>query len=234
MYNGMINEDSHPAKTIRRSKKLLLICFLLITSILLSSCEAIWQYKANLYRIRDFSSAVADEFGKLSIKDCIIDDEEKTFTITYSGPKTIAEFDQIREAINSYLAKNPDFFLNDGYSVTVYFDIGSRRNFVSNNIMLTNRKQPFDEDNDKLYESLAYMEIGNSFDSGYTISQLEGHCTTLKGIALNGVPLDDVEVLKNLPELESVDLISGYSNSERSQLQLALPECEVTSVQQTA
>ena len=40
-------------------------------------------------------------------------------------------------------------------------------------------------------------------------------------------------VLKNLPELESVDLISGYSNSERSQLQLALPECKVTSVRQS-
>jgi hypothetical protein len=56
----------------------------------------------------------------------------------------------------------------------------------------------------------------------------------LKGIALKDVPLDDVGVLKNLPVLESVELIRGYSNSEYYQLKLALPECEVTSVRQSA
>ena len=233
MDKRMTNEDSHPAKTIRRSKKLLLICILLLISFLLSSCESIWQYKANLYRIRDFSSAVADEFGELSIKDCIIDDEKKTFTMTYTGPETIAEFDQIREIINDFLAGNPDFFLNDSYSITISCNVYYGRR-TSGSCMITNRKYPYDEKNDDLYENLACMEISNGYEGTYEISQLEGHCTTLKAIALNGVPLNDVDVLKNLPELESVELISGYSNSEYYQLKLALPECEVTSVRQSA
>ena len=231
METVMINTDAFSANRIARNNKLLLICFLLL-SLLLSSCESRWQYNANLYRMRDFTSAVADEFDELSITAVAIDDEEKIFSMTYTGPETIAEFDQIRETINDYLAGNPDFFLNDNYSITVSFYVYTGR-LTSGNGMITNRKFPYDEKNDELYENLAFMEISNGYEGSYEIPQIEGHCTTLKGIALDDIPLDDVEVLKNLPELESVQLISGYSNSERSQLQLALPECKVTSVRQS-
>ena len=112
METVMINTDAFSANRIARNNKLLLICFLLL-SLLLSSCESRWQYNANLYRMRDFTSAVADEFDELSITAVAIDDEEKIFSMTYTGPETIAEFDQIRETINDYLAGNPDYFLND-------------------------------------------------------------------------------------------------------------------------
>ncbi len=218
---------------IGKAAKLLLICFLLLTPLLLSSCESRWQYNANLYRIQDFSRAMKEDFEDLSITDVGIDDEEKNFSMTCAGPETIAEFDQIRETINDYLAGNPDYFLNDGYSITISFFVYNGR-LTSGIGMITNRKYPYDEKNDDLYENLACMEISNGYEGTYEISQLEGHCTTLKAIALNGVPLNDVDVLKNLPELESVELISGYSNSEYYQLKLALPECEVTSVRQSA
>ena len=234
MDKRMTNMDTISLNRIAASRKLLIVCVLLLASFLLSSCEGYWQYNANLYRMRDFTSAVEDEFGDLSIKDIWIDDEEKSFSMTYVGPETIAEFDQIREIINDYLLKNPDFFLNGSYSITVYFDVDPRHIYYLNEgNMITNRKSPFDDNNGELYENLAFMEISNGYEGSYEIPQIEGHCTTLKGIALDDIPLDDVEVLKNLPELESVQLISGYSNSERYQLQLALPECKVTSVRQS-
>jgi|GEM_PF-1737816 len=233
MDKRMTNMDTISLNRIAASRKLLIVCVLLLASFLLSSCEGYWQYNANLYRMRDFTSAVEDEFGDLSIKDIWIDDEEKIFSMTCAGPETIAEFDQIREIINDYLAGNPDYFLNDNYSITVSFYVYTGR-LTSGNGMITNRKLPYDEKNDELYENLAFMEISNVYEGSYEIPQIEGHCTTLKAIALDDIPLDDVEVLKNLPELESVQLISGYSNSERYQLQLALPECKVTSVRRYA
>lgn len=234
MKNKKNNTDMISTNHIGRNTKLLLICFLLLTSLLLSSCESHWQYNANLYRIRDFSSAVADDFGELSIKDVFIDDEEKSFSMTYTGPKTIAEFDQIRESINDYLAGNPDYFLNDNYSITIYFDVDSRRYYSNNNNLITNRKYPFDEKNDELYEGLALMEISNGYEESYKISQIEGHCTTLKAIALDAIPLIDLEVLQKLPALESVMLVDVYGEENIRPVREALPECKVTSVRRYA
>lgn len=222
-----------PVIRIGRSRRLLFISTLLIAAILLSSCEARWRYNADLYRMRDFTNAIEEEFGELSIKDIAIDDEEKSFSITYTGPETIAEFDQIREMINDYLIENPDFFLNDGYSITVHFKtyIG-RVNYV--NSMITNKKNPYDEKSDELYENLAFMEIQNGPYASYEISQLEGHCTTLKGLGLDGIKLKDLDVLKNLPVLESVMLVSTYSGMNLRTVQATLPDFEVTLVRQSA
>ena len=229
MDKRMTNMDTISLNRIAASRKLLIVCVLLLASFLLSSCEGYWQYNANLYRMRDFTSAVEDEFGDLSIKDIWIDDEEKSFSMTYVGPETIAEFDQIREIINDYLLKNPDFFLNGSYSITVYFDVDPRHIYYLNEgNMITNRKSPFDDNNGELYENLAYMEFNNSYQSGYEISQIEGHCTTLKAIALIDISLVDLDILENLPALESVELLDGYTEEDLQAIREALPNCEVT------
>lgn len=232
MDKQMTHAGVRPVIRIGRSRRLLFISTLLTAAILLSSCEARWRYNADLYRMRDFTNAIEEEFGELSIKDIAIDDEEKSFSITYTGPETIAEFDQIREMINDYLIENPDFFLHDGYSITVNFKtyIG-RVNYV--NSMITNKKNPFDEKNNELYENLSFMEIQNGPYSSYEISQLEGHCTTLKGIGLDGIKLNDLAVLKNLPALESVMLVSTYSGMNLRTVQATLPDFEVTLVRQS-
>jgi hypothetical protein len=101
---------------ILRSTKLLLICSLLLTSFLLSSCQSDQLIKdlqreiKDRQRIQQLTSAVEESFGKIGILGVGIDDEAKTFVLIYHGPETIAEFDDIRVIINDFLDANPNFF----------------------------------------------------------------------------------------------------------------------------
>ena len=224
MDKRLTSKDLHPAKTIWRSKKLLLICFLLLTSLLLSSCLSDQEIE-DRQRIEALTSTIQEEFGTMNMYRVEIDDEAKSFVLTYGGPNTIAEYDEIRVIINNFLLANPDCFLNDGYSIKIRIQ-GNRVGPVF--AILSNEKKLDSESNDELYDNLSYMKILNMSGISAKTSQLKGHCSTLKTLALDYVILDDLEVLKDLPQLESIKLFYGYTLEDRQAIRDALPGCEVT------
>jgi hypothetical protein len=86
------------------SRKFALICFLLLTPLLLSSCES-RGIKCQPLPYQDFSRAMKKTSKDLSY-DVGIDDEEKNFSMT-RGSETIAEFDSNPGNHYDYLAGNP-------------------------------------------------------------------------------------------------------------------------------
>ena len=224
MDKRLTSKDLHPAKTIWRSKKLLLICFLLLTSFLLSSCLSDQEIK-DRQRIKALTSTIQEEFGTMNMYRVEIDDEAKSFVLTYGGPNTIAEYDEIRVIINKFLLANPDCFLNDGYSIKIRIQ-GNRVGPVF--AILSNEKKLDSESNDELYDDLGYMQIRNMSGVSAKTSQLKGHCTTLKTLSLKNVILDDLDVLKDLPQLESIELHGRYTEDDVQAIRDVLPDCKVT------
>lgn len=230
MKNKKNNTDMISTNHIGRNTKLLLICFLLLTSFLLSSCLSDHlikdlQREINDYRrIQALTSAVDEEFGTMSMYRMEIDDEAKSFVLAYGGPNTIAEYDKIRVIINNFLLENPDFFLNDGYSIEICIQ-GNHAGPVM--LVLSNEKKLDNGSDDALYVGLDYMKVYDMSDD-IAISQMKGHCTTLKALLLDKVALDDLDALKDLPALESVELLDGYTEEDLQAIREALPNCEVT------
>ena len=160
------------------------------------------------------------EFGASVVK---IDDEQKEFVCDCGGPDTIPSYDRIRVLINEYLTSHPEFFLNKGYSITVNVKGGNAGPVMA---VLTNKKMIHDEES-SLYDELSSMGIVNSAGLGNKISQIKGSCTTLRAICLDGVDLDDLEVLQSLPLLESIDLRNSYTKEDIIAVRNALPNCNV-------
>jgi hypothetical protein len=95
--------------------------------------------------------------------------------------------------------------------------------------VLSNEKMIGDENNNELYDNLANMRIFNYSGIDYKISEIKGHCSTLKAISLDSVLLDDLEALQNLPQLESVQLFSTkYTKDDWNAVQAALPKCKLS------
>lgn len=204
-------------------KRLVALCIVILSSFLLSSCLTDQQIK-DRQRIQALTSTIQEEFGTMSMYEVEIDDEAKSFVLTYGGPNTIAEYDEIRVIINNFLLANPDFFLNDGYSIKIIIQ-GNHVGPVF--AVLSNEKKLDSESDDELYDDLGYMLIRNMSGITAKTSQIQGLCTTLKTLALENVILDDLDVLKDLPQLESIELHGGYTTEDLQPIRDALPNCEV-------
>lgn len=204
--------------------QLVALCTVILPSFLLSSCLSDKDIK-DRQRIQALTSTIQEEFGTMSMYEVEIDDEAKSFVLTYGGPNTIAEYDEIRVIINNFLLANPDFFLNDGYSIKIIIQ-GNHAGPVF--AILSNEKNYGNEKDDELYDNLSYMKILNMSGITAKLSQLKGHCTTLKTLALDNVILDDLDVLKDLPQLESIKLFYGYTLEDRQAIRDVLPDCKVT------
>jgi len=204
--------------------RLVALCIVILSSFLLSSCLSDKEVK-DRQRTQALTNTIQEEFGTMNMYRVEIDDEAKSFVLAYGGPNTIAEYDEIRVIINNFLLANPDFFLNDGYSIEICIQ-GNHAGPVF--AILSNEKNYGNESDDELYDSLGYMKILNMSGITAKTSQFKGHCTTLKALALDNVILDDLDVLKDLPQLESVKLFYGYTLEDRQAIRDALPNCEVT------
>ncbi len=207
----------------RRKRVQAALCGVFLLLCLVALCAACSQNSSEK-RVHEMLSYIEANYdGKFGASVVKIDDEQKEFVCDCGGPKTIQSFDRIRILINEYLTSHPEFFLNKGYSITVNVKGGNAGPVMA---ILTNRKVIRDEES-SLYDELSSMWIVNSAGLGYKISQIKGSCTTLRAICLDGVDLDDLEVLHSLPLLESIDLINSYTKEDIIAVQNALPNCNV-------
>lgn len=205
---------------MKRLKATLCGAFFLLC--LIALCVACSQNSSEK-RVHEMLSYIEENYdGKFSA-DVKIDDDEKTFILNCGGPKTIQSFDRLRVLINEFLLSHPEFFLNQEYSITVKVTGGDAGPVLA---VLTNRKMIHDEKS-PLYEEISNMWIENLPGLGFKISQIKGSCTTLCAISLDSVELDDLEALKSLPMLESVELYYGYTKEDKRAVQNALPSCNV-------
>lgn len=194
------------------------VFFLLVVTLCVSCAQ-----KESKKRVHEMLIYVEENYAEKFGADVKIDDEKKGFVLNCSGPVTIESFDRIRVLINEFLSSHPEFFLNQGYSITVNVMGGNAGPVLA---VISNRKVIRDEES-PLYEELSSMWIVNYLESESKISQIEGSCTTLRAISLDSVMLDDLEALQGLPLLESVELLNGYTKEDVEEVQNALPNCKV-------
>lgn len=206
----------------RRKRLQAALCGILLLLCLVALCVACSQNSSGK-RVHEMLSYIEEnydgEFGASVVK---IDDEQKEFVCDCGGPDTIQSYDRIRVLINEYLTSHPEFFLNKGYSITLYVKGGNAGPVMA---VLTNKKLIHDVKS-PLYDELSSMGI-RDVGLGCKISQIKGSCATLRAISLDSVDLDDLEVLQSLPLLESVELFHGYTKEDKKAVQNALPNCNV-------
>ncbi|SFS08926.1 hypothetical protein [Anaeromicropila populeti] len=131
-------------------------------------------------------------------------------------------YNDIRLKLNRYLEKNPDYYLNNGYKITIYFklNISGKPSYLH----ISNYNETVDEL--KIYNGFYHVSgepmSGSNFENISDYAVFDG----IKSLKLDQyVIFDDVSKLTSLSSLEYV-VIGGTDSAEKQkELNEVLPNC---------
>ncbi|SFR80919.1 hypothetical protein [Anaeromicropila populeti] len=132
-------------------------------------------------------------------------------------------YNDIRFMLNSYLEKNPDYYLNKGYKITIYFklNISAKPSYLH----ISNYNETVEEL--KIYNGFYHVSgepmSGSKFEKISNYVVFDG----IKSLKLDEyVIFDDVSKLTSLTSLEYV-VIGGMDSAEKQEeLNEVLPNCQ--------
>lgn len=174
-----------------------------------------------------------------------LDDENRTIEYEILSSE-VAETDQyfiIANRTNEYLEKHTDYFLNEGFRISLCF--------VSNSsgapaiVRISNWNTDKTENDVRVMDRLGYVRVWNNSElSGFWMGDMEDISLyeNIRAVILDkGVYINDLSVFLSFPKLEYFRFYArlsdedkvyynSYSDEEVSRIRELLPTCEILAV----
>jgi hypothetical protein len=130
----------------------------------------------------------------------------------------------VRLSVNDFLAENKDYFLNDGYMITV--DICEPISGYPRFITFTNQNI-YEGNGQKLYDDLDCVVVNGYFSNAFNNLSDLSLFYDIKTLEMWEIEIDDINVFKEFDQLEYLRYSEGFSNEQRKQLRQLLPNCTI-------
>lgn len=143
------------------------------------------------------------------------------------------EFFKIRNRMNEYLAKNPDYFLNDNYEISlnwIRYPNGGPLILSFTNRYSLNYQKDHPISIHKKYDSLDCLTVLYDNAYGYLLSDINDKSLykDIKGLILEDrARIGDTEILKEFKSLEFFKPNNRITDDDLEKFKSMFPDCEI-------